>query len=123
VAASLIGVAGVYFVQQDYAKAEPYVLRAVHIDESLYDHDGGDMLMPLSIVCTLYDKWGKADKLELYDRQLLAVLEKQFGPNSPQLATTLTSEAHALHSLRREKEAADVENRLASIRSATMTTP
>jgi tetratricopeptide (TPR) repeat protein len=123
VAASLIGAAGVYFMQQDYAKAEPYVLRAVHIDESLYGRDGVGMLMPLSTVCTLYDKWGNADKLELYDRQLLTVLEKQFGPSSPQLATTLTSEAHALHSLGREKEAADVENRLASIRSATMSTP
>ena len=123
VAASLIGAAGVYFVQQDYAKAEPYMLRAVHIDESLYGHDGVNMMMPLATVCMLYDKWGKPDKLELYDRLLPTVLEKQFGPNSPQLATTLTSEAHALHSLGREKEAADVENRLASIRSATMSTP
>jgi hypothetical protein len=89
----------------------------------LYGHEGINMLLPLASACNLYDKWRKPDKLEPYDRQLLAVLEKQFGPNSPQLATTLTSEAHALRSLGRSQEAADVENRLASIRSATISTP
>jgi tetratricopeptide (TPR) repeat protein len=123
VAASLLDASSVYIVQKDYAKAEPYILRAVHIDESLYGHDGINMLMPLSNACNLYDKWGKPDKLEPYIRQLLAVAEKQFGPNSPQLAPVLTSEAHTLRSLGRAEEAADVENRLASIRSATMNTP
>jgi len=123
VAASLLDAASVYIVQQDYAKAEPYILRAVHIDESLYGREGIDMRMPLANACNLYDEWGKPDKVEAYDRQLLAVAEKQFGPNSPQLAPVLSSEAHALRSLGRAKEAADVENRLASIRSATMTSP
>jgi hypothetical protein len=58
--------------------------------------------------------------LEPCDRQLLVVLEKQYGPKSPQLASTLASESQALRSLGRAKEAADVDNRLASIRSATM---
>lgn len=86
VAASLLDAASVYIVQQDYAKAEPYILRAVHIDESLYGREGIDMLMPLANACNLYDKWGKPDKVEAYDRQLLAVAEKQFAPNRPQLA-------------------------------------
>ncbi|MGA8222870.1 MAG: hypothetical protein WB780_14560, partial [Candidatus Acidiferrales bacterium] len=74
-------------------------------------------------VCTLYDKWGKPDKLETYERQLVGVLEKQFGPNSPQLVPALSTEAHALRDLGRATEATDVENRLAAIRSATMNTP
>lgn len=86
VAASLLDAASVYIVQQDYAKAEPYILRAVHIDESLYGREGIDMLMPLANACNLYDKWGKPDNVEAYDRQLLAVAEKQFAPNRPQLA-------------------------------------
>jgi tetratricopeptide (TPR) repeat protein len=123
VAASLLDAASVYMAQKDYAKAEPYILRSVHIDESLYGHDGINMLMPLSNACNLYDKWGKPDKLEPYTRQLIAVAEKQFGPNSPQLAPVLSSEARTLRTLGRAKEAADMENRLASIRSATMSTP
>jgi hypothetical protein len=87
------------------------------------EQDGISMLMPLTSACNLYDKWGKPDKLEPYIRQLLAVAEKQFGPTSPQLAPALTLEAHTLRSLGRAKEAGDVENRLASIRSATMSTP
>jgi tetratricopeptide (TPR) repeat protein len=123
VAASLLDAASVYVVQKDYAKAEPYILRSVHIEESLYGHDGINMLMPLSNACNLYDKWGKPDKLEPYTRQLLAVAEKQFGPDSPQLAPVLSSEARTLRTLGRAKEAADVESRLASIRSATMSSP
>jgi tetratricopeptide (TPR) repeat protein len=115
--------AGVYTVQQDYAKAEPYILRALNIDESLYSRDSVSLLTPLASVCALYDKWGKPDKLEPCNRQTLAILEKQYGPNSPQLASTLTSEARALRGLGRAKEAEDVENRLASIRSSTMNRP
>jgi tetratricopeptide (TPR) repeat protein len=123
VAASLLDAASVYIVQQDYAKAEPYILRALHIDESLYGHDGINLLMPLSSACNLYDKWGKPDKLEPYARQLIAVGEKQFGPNSPQLAPVLSSEARTLRTLGRTKEATEMENRLAAIRSATMSSP
>jgi hypothetical protein len=109
--------------QQDYAKAEPYILRALKIDVSVYGNDSVELLMPLSGACNLYDKWGKPDKVEIYGRQLITVLEKQFGPNSPQLAPALTIEARALRNLGRANEATDVENRLATIRSATMSTP
>jgi tetratricopeptide (TPR) repeat protein len=123
VANSLLMAASVYIVQKDYAKAETYLVRALNIDESLFGRDGVDILMPLFNVCTLYDKWGKTDKLEPCDRQLLAVIEKQYGTTSPQLVSTLTSEAHALRTLGRSQEAASVEYRLATIRSATMTRP
>lgn len=62
------------------------------------------------------------EKLEPYERQLIAVLEKQFGPNSPQLAGTLDKEAQTLRTLGRTKEAAEMDERLASIRSLTMQT-
>lgn len=76
-------------------KAEPYLLRALNIDESLYGRDGLNLLMPLASVCALYDKWG---------------------------ISTLANEAKTLRSLGRVKEAADVEDGLASIRSLTMQT-
>ncbi len=115
VASSLVSAAVVYVVQKDYVKAEPYLLRALNIDESLYGHDGVGLLIPLASVCSLYDKWGKPEKLEPCERQLITV-------NSPQLAGTLDKEAQTLRTLGRTKEAAEVDERLASIRSLKMQT-
>src|SRR5437879_7908471 len=89
---------------QAYDKAETYLLRAVRIDESLFGKDGINMLGPLSSLCNLYDKWDKPDKAEPCDRQILAVVEKQYGANSPVLLPTLTSEAQALRRLGRRSE-------------------
>jgi ABC-type transporter Mla subunit MlaD len=55
----------------------------------------------------MYDKWGKPEKLEPYNSQLIAVLGKQFGPNSPQLAGTLDKEAQTLRTLGRTQEKLD----------------
>ena len=122
VASGLVSAAVVYVVQRDYAKAEPYLLRALNIDESLYGRDGVGLLIPLGSVCSLYDKWGKPEKLEPCEHQLITVLAKQFGPNSPQLAGTLDKEAQTLRTLGHAKEAAAVDERLASICSLTMQT-
>jgi hypothetical protein len=92
----------------------------LNIDESLYAHDSVDLLVPLGTLCTLYDKWGRPDKLETCDRHLLTILEKQYGPDSPVLTSTLKSEAQALRSLGRADEATQVDKRMASIRAATM---
>jgi len=119
VALSLINMAAVSFVQEAYDKAEPMLLRAVHIDQALYGYDGSGMIPPLSVLCDLYDKWGKPDKSEPCRHQLLSALEKQYGPDSPVLLSTLTSEAQALRSLGRTEEAAKLEQRLNSIRVAT----
>jgi hypothetical protein len=120
VAASLVQATTVYFVQKDYAKAEPYLLRALRIDESLYGTDSIDLAVPLSALCGLYDHWGKPDKLEPCDRQLLGVLEKQYGANSPVLVPLLARDAKALRSLGRNDDAAQLDNRMALIRAATM---
>jgi hypothetical protein len=109
----------VYFVKKDYANAEPYLLRAVHIDEALFGKDGLDMLPSLSFLCQLYETWGKPDKIETCDRQLLGVLEKQYGPDSPLLLQTLTGESKALRGLGRPEEAAKVEQRIKTISAAT----
>jgi hypothetical protein len=119
VAGSLKFMGVVYFVKKDCAKAEPYLLRAVHIDEALFGKDGIDMNPPLSFLCQLYEVWDKPEKLEACDRQLLAVVEKQFGPDSPVLLATLASESKALRGLGRSEEAAKVEQHMKSIREAT----
>jgi tetratricopeptide (TPR) repeat protein len=122
VANALVRATGVYFVQKDYAKAEPYLLRALHIDEALYPKDSLDLQIPLAALCGLYDRWNKPDKLDSCDRQYLGVIQKQYGASSPVLVPLLTSDAKALRSLGKETEAAQIDDRVASIRAATMKT-
>ena len=110
----------VYFVQKDWAKAEPYLLRAVRIDEALYGADGIDMVIPRAKLCALYDHWEKPDKAAACDQQLIVVLEKQYGAKSPVLAGTLANQAKALRKIGRAQEADKIDERVASIRAATM---
>jgi hypothetical protein len=49
---------------------------------------------------------------------LLAVVEKQFGANSPQLLSSLNQEAKVFRRMGRDKEAEEVDTRVAAIRSA-----
>ena len=100
--------------------AEPILLRAVKIDESLFGRDGGGLLLPLSTLCSVYDAWGKPEKSEPCDRQLLAVLEKQWGENSLQLVSTLKSQAQAFRALGRNEEATKIEQRIKSIQATAM---
>ncbi len=118
VAASLVAAASVYVAQKQYAKAEPDLLRALRNDQSLYGDDSPGLLVPLASLCDLYDRWGQPGKQEPYERQLLAVIEKQFGATSPQLVAGLNQEAKAFRRMGRAKEAAEVETRVAAIRSA-----
>ncbi len=120
VATSLVQASTVYFADKDYAKAEPYLVRAVRIDESLYGADNVGMLLPRGALCGLYDRWDQTDKAVACNRQLLAVLEKQFGESSPQLVNTLASQAKALRKLGQAAEADKIDQRLAQIRAATI---
>jgi len=108
VAISLIYLASAYAVQQDYAKAEPYHLRATRIDVSLFGAESPGMNPVLSSQCDLYARWDKPEKAEPRCHQLLAALEKQFGPDSRVLLSTLAGEGKTLHELGRTEEAAKV---------------
>jgi hypothetical protein len=73
----------------------------------------------LSSLCDLYKRWDKPEKAEPRYRQLLAALEKQFGPDSPVLLSVLTDEAKALRELGRTEQAEKYEQRAQTIRTAT----
>ncbi len=118
VARSLISLAIVPYAQQAYDKAEPNLLRAVRIDESLFGKDAVDTLIPLGSLCNLYEKWDKPDKAESCYRQTLAALDKEYGADSPLLLDTLTKEANVLRRLGRSEEAAHIEQRMQSTRAS-----
>jgi tetratricopeptide (TPR) repeat protein len=106
-------------VQGAYDKAESYLLRALHIDESLYGRDNWGVNIPLGYLCSVYEKWGKPEKAApCYERDV-ALIEKQFGAESPVLLQVLPNEASVLRALNRTQEAAKLEQRVQAIRAAT----
>jgi tetratricopeptide (TPR) repeat protein len=119
-------VAGIYLSQQDYEHAEPYLLQAVNIEEKLYNYDatyGGMEISMLMTLCVVYEKWDKPEKLEPYDRRLISILEKQSGPDTHVLESTLAREAKTLRTLGRSQEAAEVERRLKSLQPSAANNP
>jgi tetratricopeptide (TPR) repeat protein len=105
----------VYFFQKDYAKAEPYFLRGVRVQEASGGKDANSLLASLTLLSKLYEAWDQPDKLEACERQLVSLMEKQFGPDSPVLIIALGSEAKALRELGRTEDAGKVEQRLQAI--------
>jgi tetratricopeptide (TPR) repeat protein len=118
---------GAYLYQEAYDKAEPYLVQATEIERKLYDYDpryGGLALINLTTLCTLYDRWGKPDKLEPCDRQLIAAIDKQqLGPDTSFLEQTLTREAKTLRTLGRPEDAAKIEQRLKALQPSAANSP
>jgi hypothetical protein len=112
--------ASVYVQQKDFAKAEPYVLRAVHSEEAILGKDSPDLIMPLSQECYLYDQWGRSKESDACDQRMLGLLEAHYGKNSPFMVPILMSDAKALRALGRNADAEAVEQRVAQIRSTSM---
>ncbi len=74
----------------------------------------------LTVLCSIYDKLSKPDKVAPCQGHLLAILEKQYGPDNPIIVPTLTSEAEALRRLGRNDEAAKIEQRIKTIQATAM---
>lgn len=103
--------AGVYELQQQYDKAEPYLLRAVKSEEM----SSGATLIPLWGLCDLYDRWDKPDKAQPCWHRATDIIAKEQGEHSPQLAASLINEGKALRKLGRNDEAERVEERVAAL--------
>jgi tetratricopeptide (TPR) repeat protein len=111
--------AGVYEVQNIYDKAETYLLRAVKADEAAYGPDNQMVLIPLYGLCDMYDRADNPAKAQpCYDRAI-TIMEKASGENSPGLIPALKSDAQALRKLGHAEQAAKLEERSASIESAS----
>jgi hypothetical protein len=118
VADTLRGMAHVYTLQKDYAKGEALLLHSVQIYETMYGAEDDRVTLPLTVLCSVYDQWGKPDKSESCHGRIVAIAEKQFGADSPYLVRDLTAEAQALRQLGRSDDAAKIEKRTQSIQSA-----
>ena len=76
VADSLRGLAHVYMVQRDFQKSETTLLRAQKIYETAYGADNQMVGLPLTVLCSVYDQWGKQDKSAECHSRLAALAPK-----------------------------------------------
>lgn len=119
---SLRTLAGLYMAQSEWMKAEPYLLRAVKGTEAAVGPDDNQqVLMSLWGLCDLYDRAGKPEKSQPCWHRATEIMEKQFGANSPNLATSLANESNALRRLGRKDEADLLDERLAKIHRTAQT--
>ena len=108
-----------YYSEKQYEKALPFALQGVKTGEILFGPEGMQLVGSKGLVCRLYDGLNQVDKAEVCDRQLIVLMEKAYGENSPVLAPTLTSQAKALRALGRNAEAAEVEKKLQGLQKST----
>lgn len=118
---SLRAMAGVYMVQGQGDKAEPYLLRAVKGSEVAAGPDDNMTLVAVWGLCDLYDRWGKPEKSQPCWQRATRIMEKVEGVNSPALKDSLMSEANALRKLGRNGEAQALEERVVNIQKAAAT--
>jgi hypothetical protein len=118
---SLRAMAGLYELQQQWEKAEPYLVRAVKGSEVAAGPDDNMTLVPLWGLCDLYDRWGKPEKSQPCWHRATGIMEKVQGENSPALKDSLMSEANALRKLGRNGEAQALEERVVNIQKAAAT--
>jgi tetratricopeptide (TPR) repeat protein len=118
---SLRAMAGIYMVQQQWDKAEPYLLRAVKGSEVASGPDDNMTLIPLWGLCDLYDRSGRPEKSQPCWRRATGIMEKTEGMNSPALKDSLTFEANALRKLGRTSEALPLEERVVNIQKTAAT--
>jgi len=69
---------------------------------------------------SIYDKLAKPDKAAPCQGRLLAILEKQYGPDNPIIVPILTSEATALRALGRNDDATIIEWRIKSLQTTAV---
>jgi len=117
-AESLRGLAHVYQMQKDFAKAESLLFRAPKSYETMYGPDDLHMAILWTSLCYVCDQRDKAEKSGSCHAHLVSFSEKLFGPNSLNHIQDLNGEALALRKLGSADEAAKLEQRTQSILAA-----
>ncbi len=112
VSQALVAAAQVAFKQKKYDEAEPYLTRALQIDESMNGKGSIYNLMSLGPLCQFYDESAKWQKGLPCDQEAVSIIEKQFGPDSPNLIHLLEFESHALRHLGKTDDADKVDAHL-----------
>lgn len=117
VAAALDDLASLYDGQKQYAKAEPLYRRSLAITEKAVGPDHEDVAWSLDSLAELYLNQGQYAKAEPLCRRSLAIREKAFGPDHRSVALSLDNLVRLYRATKREKEAQELEARVARIRS------
>ncbi|MDP8189986.1 tetratricopeptide repeat protein, partial [Pasteurella skyensis] len=85
------GLAGVFYEQGKYDKAEPFYKRSLAITEKALGENHPDVATTLNNLANLYRTQGEYAKAEPLYKRDLAITEKALGENHPSVATTLNN--------------------------------
>ncbi|MDP8079059.1 tetratricopeptide repeat protein [Phocoenobacter skyensis] len=85
------GLAGVFYEQGKYAKAEPVYKRSLAITEKALGENHPSVAATLNNLAELYRIQGKYAKAEPLYKRSLAITEKALGENHPSVAATLNN--------------------------------
>ncbi|WP_281874311.1 tetratricopeptide repeat protein [Geobacter hydrogenophilus] len=103
--------------KQSYAEAIPLYQKALEIAQRLRPHDVADIMAQLASCHMELQQWGKA---ELYYRETVDLKEKEYGPESIKLATSLNSLAVLYYTTGRYAEAEPLFTRALAIREMVL---
>ena len=117
--ASLVNDIGRYYhLRVRFSEAERFYKLAFGIRVRLLGRDHPDVAASVNNLAVLYENQIFYPKAESYYRTALAIREKSLGPEHPDTILTLEHFARLLHKLSRPDEAADLELRARTFRTA-----
>jgi tetratricopeptide (TPR) repeat protein len=117
VAVGLTNLALFYGTQGKFGEAEQLYRRAAAIYEKrLGDHP--NLAHSLNDLGAMYQAMGRNQEAETLYKRAVGILEKTLGPNQASVADVLENYASLLRTLRRDREAIEMETRAASIKNA-----
>lgn len=83
--------AAAYYAQEDYARAEPLMRRALSLLQESLGPEDAEVAQTMKNLAALYFLQGSTDEAEKLLKQSLAILEKVHGPNHAYVATVLSN--------------------------------
>lgn len=83
--------AAAYYAQENYARAEPLMRRALSLLQESLGPEDAEVAQTMKNLAALYFLQGNADQAETLLKQSLAILEKAHGPNHAYVATVLSN--------------------------------
>jgi tetratricopeptide (TPR) repeat protein len=116
--ASLCNLAGCYYNQAQYAKAEPLFQSMLDMYEKKLGPDNPTVSALLNNLGNVHEHQGHLAQAESFYRRALEMDEKVFGRDHPNVAVVLKNLAAMYRSTQRDDDAAKLEQRAAAIEAS-----
>jgi CHAT domain-containing protein/Tfp pilus assembly protein PilF len=109
-----------YYMQGQYAQAEPLSKRSLAINEKALGPDHPDVAFSLNNLARLYESQGQYAQAEPLLKRALSIKEKALGPNHPSVATSLNDLAGLYHTQGQYAQAEPLYKRSLAIKEKSL---